>query len=77
MLQRIASVLAVATVAGFLAAGPAAADDGPTGTYDEGRYGAQQFSNMGGPYGITTGGKAEAGYRDATALNGVFDGFDD
>ncbi|MFG2652723.1 hypothetical protein [Streptomyces sp. NPDC048436] len=77
MLQRIASVLAVATVAGFLAVGPAAAhDDGPTGTLDEGRYAGQSFTNMGGPYGITTAGHTDGGHRDATALNGVFDGFD-
>lgn len=77
MLQRIASALAVATVAGFLAAGTAVAADGPTGTLDEGRYAGQSFTNMGGPYGITTAGQTEGGHRDGTALNGVFDGFND
>ncbi|MFD0551725.1 hypothetical protein ACFQ0X_22945 [Streptomyces rectiviolaceus] len=75
MLKRIASALAVATVAGFLAAGTAVASDGPTGTFDEGRYAGKSFTNMGGPYGITTAGHVDGGHRDGTALNGVFDGY--
>ncbi|MFC8129458.1 hypothetical protein [Streptomyces sp. NPDC057302] len=73
MLQRIASALAVATVAGFLAAGTAVASDGPSTTMTEGRYAGQSFTNMGGPYGITTAGQAEGGHRDGTALDGLFD----
>ncbi|MER5257743.1 MULTISPECIES: hypothetical protein [unclassified Streptomyces] len=74
MLKRIASALAVATVAGFLAAGTAVADD-PSTTISEGRYAGQTFTNMGGPYGITTAGQADGGHRDGTALHGFgFDG---
>ncbi|MFF1693699.1 hypothetical protein ACFVXC_08765 [Streptomyces sp. NPDC058257] len=76
MLKRIASALAVATVAGFLAAGPAVADDDHSTTFSEGRHAGQSFTNMGGPYGITTAGQADGGYRNGTALDGAFDGFD-
>ncbi|WP_367043634.1 hypothetical protein [Streptomyces sp. Je 1-332] len=69
MLKRIASVLAVATVAGFLAAGTAVADD-PSTTHSEGRYAGQVAGNLGGPYGITYYGQADGGHRDGTALHG-------
>jgi hypothetical protein len=76
VLKRIASALAVATVAGFLAAGTAVADDGPSTTYSEGRHGSQAAYNMGGPWGITYSGGEMGGHKDGSALQGVFDSYD-
>ncbi|WP_371528284.1 hypothetical protein OG302_21670 [Streptomyces sp. NBC_01283] len=72
MLQRIAAAFAVATVAGVLATGTAVASDGPSSTFSEGRYAGQSFTNMGGPYGITTAGQADGGHRDGSSLDGLF-----
>ncbi|GGV49331.1 hypothetical protein GCM10010277_43080 [Streptomyces longisporoflavus] len=72
MLKRIASALAVATVAGFLASGTAVADDGPSTTHSEGRYAGQAAYNMGGPYGITYSGAHAGGHQDGSSLDGVF-----
>ncbi|MEU6677190.1 hypothetical protein [Streptomyces sp. NPDC046853] len=77
MLKRIASALAVATVAGFLAAGTAVANDGPSTTHSQGGYAGKAAYNMGGPYGITYGGASMGGYSHGTSLDGVFNsGFD-
>ncbi|GAA2331358.1 hypothetical protein OKJ48_33890 [Streptomyces kunmingensis] len=58
MLHRIASALALATVAGFLAAGPVAAADEPDfsgeGSYhSEGHQAGMASSNVGGPLGVS------------------------
>ncbi|MEU6387950.1 hypothetical protein [Streptomyces sp. NPDC046939] len=72
MLNRITTALAVATVAGFLAAGPAMAssddDGGSRGEgvyYNEGHAAGQNASNVGGPLGVTNHGMWAAGYENA------------
>ncbi|MFI0240365.1 hypothetical protein [Streptomyces sp. NPDC016845] len=72
MLNRIATALAVATFAGFLAAGPAMADSDDDGGsrgdavyYNEGHSAGQWASNVGGPLGVTNMGMAAAGFENA------------
>ncbi|WP_394428209.1 hypothetical protein [Streptomyces sp. SGAir0957] len=71
MLNRIATALAVATFAGFLAAGPAMASDDDGGSrgegvyYNEGHVAGQSASNVGGPLGVTNHDMWAAGYENA------------
>ncbi|MFI7387361.1 hypothetical protein [Streptomyces sp. NPDC049813] len=73
MKHRIATALAVATVAGFLAAGPAAAFDGPD-VSAEGRYHSEGWqagrhsSNVGGPLGVTNSGAVAGGFSTDAAF---------
>ncbi|MET9495700.1 hypothetical protein [Streptomyces sp. NPDC006552] len=73
MKHRIATALAVATVAGFLAAGPAAAFDGPD-VSGEGRYHSEGWlagrhdSNVGGPLGVTNSGAVAGGFSKDAAF---------
>ncbi|MEV0259861.1 hypothetical protein AB0I49_00735 [Streptomyces sp. NPDC050617] len=75
MLRRIATALAVATVAGFLAAGPAtAANDGGGRTdngryYNEGRHAGHESYNVGGPYGVTYSGATDSGYKTGASYH--------
>ncbi|MFJ6700690.1 hypothetical protein ACIQM4_32230 [Streptomyces sp. NPDC091272] len=69
MLRRIATALAVATVAGFMATGTAVAADNDNGVYGEGRHASHQAYNLGGPYGITHTGTKVGGYRYAVSFD--------
>src|SRR4051812_44366308 len=71
VLNRITTALAIATVAGFLAAGPAmAADDdgvsrGEGYWQNEGHEAGQWASNVGGELGVTNVGMHASGWQSA------------
>ncbi|WP_306335264.1 hypothetical protein [Streptomyces sp. KL118A] len=62
MLHRIATALAMATVAGFLTAGPALADG-------EGRHEGHEAYNVGGPYGVTYSNATDSGYKTGASYH--------
>ncbi|AEN13752.1 MULTISPECIES: hypothetical protein [unclassified Streptomyces] len=74
MLRRIAITLATVAAAGFVAAGPAVADEwegGQVGAgYEavEGSHEAGEFLNLGGPYGITYGKGHKAHFAGESGL---------
>ncbi|MFI5664408.1 hypothetical protein [Streptomyces sp. NPDC051684] len=65
MVRRIAAAVAVASVAGFLAAGPAVADvddsrHDSSHVYDHAGIAGQEFVNVGGRDGVTVSGSLAA-----------------
>ncbi|MHC5257972.1 hypothetical protein ACYSUO_08810 [Streptomyces sp. UC4497] len=68
MVRRIAAAVAVASVAGFLAAAPAVADvDGSSHdsshAYNHGGFAGEQFVNVGGHDGVTVAGSQAGEYH--------------